>query len=355
MKKAGILSGILLLGIVSVLVAAQGDIDWEQFCPSGELDLKSQNGGIIVRCFLAAVPTPTSTPVSAHDDRAWHPVSDAIGHEHKDDPHDADDVFGNQFYLWAGGEISYPWETPRENELKHNGYGWMVRKGASGDVSDFRYQYHAIMSAHGAITRFHSFWLEANVCKDGQCGIIRTGGWMDYGILNVNGIRVPLPNDPDPVGGFPGQREHTSYQNHVTWYAAGKGRPETHEFVVTAIRTNDAWGPVNPDNPSEIILTCPDYKCRFNGSNIEMEILDIQIQNDEFDGVQDGIVNYSGYTDRYGNIVEGCTEIELNCIPLEIEGVIPGMYLYRDDNHGLPKGKDFDISPPGEWWITYPN
>jgi len=56
----------------------------------------------------------------SHDDRAFHTLWDAergchYDHEHGDNPHDVDHIFGTEFYDWAGGEISYPWQTPDEN------------------------------------------------------------------------------------------------------------------------------------------------------------------------------------------------------------------------------------------------
>jgi len=56
----------------------------------------------------------------SHDDRAFHALWDAergchYDHEHGDNPHDVDHIFGTEFYDWAGGEISYPWQTPDEN------------------------------------------------------------------------------------------------------------------------------------------------------------------------------------------------------------------------------------------------
>ncbi len=108
-------------------------------------------------------------------------------------PEILDGVLGTDFYAWAGGSISYPWQTfsgaganyespasPTENEAKHNGYGWIVRQDEpcivkrGGCVTDARIQFHAIMAPPGAVTRFHSFSAEARVCNpdESQCGTI---------------------------------------------------------------------------------------------------------------------------------------------------------------------------------------
>lgn len=75
-------------------------------------------------------PTATSTPVAplepyagapecppeAHDDRLWHGLWNAeLGchytHEHHENPHRMDYLFGTAVYGWMQGEISHPWQT----------------------------------------------------------------------------------------------------------------------------------------------------------------------------------------------------------------------------------------------------
>jgi hypothetical protein len=182
-----------------------------------------------------ATPTPetepTGPPASSvplcdkHDPTAWHALYNSgenchYDHEHKQDPGEANDIFGPVAGLYGGQEISYPWQTfsaaGTENQLKHGGYGWLVSRGldcysaySDGCLTDFRVQYHAIMAAPGAVTRFHSFWLEARGCRESnpdQCGIIRTGGWADYGRLEIDGKHIPLPGDPTDF--VPGRRIH---------------------------------------------------------------------------------------------------------------------------------------------------
>jgi len=71
----------------------------------------------------------------------------------------------------------------------------------------------------------------------------------------------------------------------------------------------------------------------------------------------DGYVTYEGYTNRHGEIVEDCTEVGLDCVPLQIIDMPVGRFQYRDDAHGFGNdgGTDYDTSPEGEFWITYPN
>jgi hypothetical protein len=314
-------------------------------------------------------PVSSVEPCPDHDPKQWHPLFDAelgchYDHEHKEDPKEVDDIFGSVGALYGGQEISYPWQTfseaGTENELKHGGYGWLVRRdlGCSsaftdGCLTDFRLQYHGIMAAPGAVTRNHSFWLEARGCQEenpGACGIIRTGGWIDYGHLEIDGQHVPLPGDPSQLR-TDRRRVHyyaTGNSNFGTWYG-------TNRIALAAIQTNRMWGLINPENPSELHLFCPDYNCSSNNSMMQAHAIGFNISS-ELDSDGDGLVTFDGYTNRYGEIVENCSELGLDCVPLQIIDMPVGRYQYRDDTHGLDDGRtDHDTSPADEWWIAYPN
>jgi len=306
-----------------------------------------------------------------HDSNAWHPLYDAerechYDHEHKDDPREVDDIFGPVGDLYGGQELSYPWQTfsdaGTENELKHGGYGWLVRRDMGcyseyqdGCLTDFRVQFHAIMSAHGATTRFHSYWLEARGCHEDnpdRCGIIRTGGWVDYGRLVNDGEHVELPNDPERPN--PSIRLHyntTGNSSFATWY--GQNR-----IGLVGLQTSRTWGLVNSNDPYQLHLFCPDYQCRNNGSTMEAHAIGFFLSGrmSRLDTDGDGFITYEGYTNRSGEIVEGCTEIGLDCVPLQIIDMPVADYQYRDGRHGLADGRaDYDTSPGGEFWIAYPN
>lgn len=79
-----------------------------------------------------------------HDDRVWHGLWDAqrgchYDHTHRNDPRELDDIFGTQFYEWAGGEISYPWQTfsgasdgyehPHPESVTENGHNTTATHG----------------------------------------------------------------------------------------------------------------------------------------------------------------------------------------------------------------------------------
>ena len=98
-----------------------------------------------------SAPTPGSTtpqpgqpyadapacPPSVHDKRKFHSLWNAelgchYDHHHGDNPHELDSILGTDLFAKMGGDISYPWQTfstaGLENDLKHAGYFWHVRK-----------------------------------------------------------------------------------------------------------------------------------------------------------------------------------------------------------------------------------
>lgn len=326
-----------------------------------------------------------ATP-NEHDPEKWHPLTREFGHEHKHNPNDVNDIFGTPgaWFGKAGQEISYPWQTftgagmdyeqwdgdpnTLENVAKHRNYGWIVRRdvpanGRSSWISAFRLQVHA--SALGWRVRVHSFSLEAQISSaDGQAGIIRTGGHLDYGNLEVDGYgALPFAGEEDAVtdtgrrrihywhDGNVEQRRNPNLHNGFFWY--GLCQPKNPPFssnplfqFQVAISTADASNIVNPSNPSELILLGEDTNK--NNSTIQAHVVRFGIKSE----------NFSGFTDRYGKLVDGNGEIGVDRIPLIIENCPLGNFQYRDDTDmGISSAgtRDFDISPEGEHWIVLPN
>ena len=337
-----------------------------------------------------------STPLcEEHDPNAWHPLYDAqkdchYDHEHKHDPNEVNDIFGPPGEWFGGGSMSYPWQTftgasgnysqwdgnqdSLENVAKHRVYGWIVRRdiprnGSNMWIKDFRVQFHAVNGIAGVLTRYHSFSLEAQLCKaSGGCGIVRTGGWLDFGNLQVSDFGVvPLPGQEDAISKNDRRRIHYYIENpadyrygaHFFWYGRNAppepdDAPVLHPLI--AVASGDFYLNVDPNNPQALTLFCPDFRCKWNGSTIQAHVVELTIRS-RFDPDGDGYADFIGYTDRYGEIDRSCNSVALDCIPLIMKHVPVGNTQYRDDNFGLgPEGlQDFDTSPPGVWWITYPN
>jgi len=364
-------------------------------------------------------PTPTPEPVGnvepyadapkcadeLHDPRAWHGLWNYehgchYDHEHKDNPHAVDDIFGTDYYDMAGGEISYPWQTPNENTNKHEGYGWLVRRDldcvgkGQGCMTDLRVQYHAIFAGTGAVTRYHSYWYEARVCMTGtnNCGIVRNGGWLDYGYLSTEiapGTSKPYPCTPTKSHPNPDAQEfpcvidlgdgiNYANVNHPTgpkrqhgwspftpgtrassnWYGHNRGTAMVNKVALNSV---DVWHNIDSFDPGGVYLGNP---TEYNGSTMELHQFSF-FGDRRLDGGGDNVVNFEGYTDRYGQIVEGCTEVGLDCVPLSIVNLhVPAddpytaLYEYVDDQNGYTAADlDYDVYFNGEssGWIEYPN
>lgn len=337
--------------------------------------------GLVVAFNTSALPARSTDPYPdapacpSHDDRAYHGLWDAqrgchYDHTHNDNPHDVDDIFGTAYYQRAGGEVSYPWQTfsdhGTENELKHGGYGWLVRRDlpcyspfTNGCITAFRAQFHGIGSNQGAYVRYHSYWLEAQVCREDapdDCGLVRFGGWQDTGDLMVDGIRVL--DEPGSGNRFklhysgehvPGGQGNANYG---TWYSGSQ-----QGWGQVVVQFEDMWGLINRDgDASDLHFFCDDLtQCTNNGSKVQVHLIGAGIlgrYRQQVDPDGDGYADYNGYMDRYGVLVEGCTEIGLDCVPLILEHVPLGYrYQYRGD------AREYDIYFDGEpsGWIDYPN
>ena len=329
---------------------------------------------------------------SLHNPNEWHPLVDPVtgchyDHEHKHDPNEVANIFGPAGAWFGGTSLSYPWETPDENVTKHEAYSWIVRSnipsgGRNVWIQDFRWQVHATSAPftghdgtlHGGyLSRFHSYSLEANVCKTGgQCGIIRTGGWIDYGNLEIDNIDdcVELAGDPsqqEACTNLGRRRIHYFYPgsnvpNNSSFFWYGRAGlmngdlPALHPFQV-AVATGDGSVNVVPNDLYSLNFFCPDWDCKLNNSTIQAHVVGFAVPS-AFDPDGNGLGNYNGYADRYGVTVTGCTAPGLDCVPLVIENAPTGQVQHRDDVHlGLGPGgaQDFDTSPAGEWWIEYPD
>ena len=337
---------------------------------------------------------PSATMVNGiaacpHDAGRWHglverhedgSVACSYGHEHKDDPHALDDIFGPPAY-----GLSHPWETHRENELKHPVYAWYTVRDAPCVNPNGPYGFTALrVQAHadghaGALTRFHSFGAEVIACDTADPsyrGFARFGGHLDFGRLQLLNepeppIRVPLANDRDPHCGDAGLG--TSRRIHMaagakligifTWYGenarchlpSGGVRP----IAVDALGLlQEDRGPIDPASPNEPLLfhgTLP-VVGTLNGSQAEpVHLLAIRVprEADALDGVADGHLTWSGWTNRFGEIVAGCAAPAADCVPVEIRNLKVGTYQFRASFHGLTV-REYDVQVDGQSLIQYP-
>lgn len=343
-----------------------------------------------------------------HDNVTWHGIWDETygchwNHEHHDNPHDGDTLFGTEYYAWANGELSYPWQTfagadslytlnngnadpttwtwpappsdPNkfENGAKHNVYFWRVDLGEEGCTSgdyalaencleSFRLQGHGSGNHIGAVTTFHSMYIQGlaqtmgNACDNSQGAYLpdgslnpnacfgSVGGWIDFGRLRMKGMdqndpasRLYLPGDNPAYESLPIEvrpyRSHPCTGSNCTpgdidptvlhsWNSSGNYLvPDfgigPRIYYGYGFHIDDGWGPVDT-NAADLkaatgmdVLACGmDFAdCEFNSSSMGVFRAYIAVP-DELDGTaydQDGQVNgfvtMRGFATRYGDIV----------------------------------------------------
>ncbi len=358
-----------------------------------------------------------------HDRHKWHALVDPVlkchyDHHHGDDPNYVNDIFGSPgaWFGVPGQSVSYPWQTfpartpsegneqyvaqgVMENDLKHEGYMWLVRRDQpcpdGNCVTDLRVQYHGIFGAHDATVRFHSYSFEVRVCRDkavpSSCGIIRTGGWMDTGKLfitdgreprctNNNMLRISLPADsqffpldeasPDEMrchafindGRLPAYPPQAAISE---WWVHSPG--DRARFQIFAF---DPIGNIRRDDPATWDFYCEpgDVNCRYNQSilsgwigyvlkvyggydPVARRYLDLQLDANQK-------INVRTFTRRMGDLNLACTTTSLDCIPLHYEGVYMNTPQYKESFFAhspcrqCPK-IDHDLSPAGQLWNTW--
>ena len=187
----------------------------------------------------------------AHNNRAWHGIWNYEygchwDHEHKQNPHEVDHIFGTEYYSLAGGELSYSWQTyagsgegfesynegtATENTGKHQGYAWHHFTNGleicdqslllgSQCFDSFRVQTHQIGGELGALTRFHSVYAEGIACTpEGAARMQFNGGANAYG-RNINGQFYPLTRDN--INQFPAEFAGCGFGSGGGWLDFGR-------------------------------------------------------------------------------------------------------------------------------------
>ncbi|MBL8118319.1 MAG: hypothetical protein JNJ78_12370 [Anaerolineae bacterium] len=354
-----------------------------------------------------------------HDPTKWHSLVNVerkchYDHQHNDDPNYVNDIFGQPgaWFGVPGQEISYPWQTFRaatayegnttyvanhqmENDLKHEGYIWVVRRDQpcpNGNcVTDFRIQVHAIMGAGDYPVRYHSYSIEARVCvnaaQPGTCGILRYGGWMDMGRLfttqannidcshTVQDVPIPLPADTlyfpldrpearDEIRCHPMITNLPAYPPNrplAEWWGHAGGETRFQ------LRAYDPIGNVDPVDPSRWHFFCAqtDMSCRYDASIFSMfvgytlHIHEFAGNGVRIDSNRDQRTDLIGYFTRWGDYRSNCTAASLDCIPYHYDNVPMNLYNNTQaryahtscDSNCNPY--DYDISPAGKRWITW--
>ena len=358
--------------------------------------------------------------------------------------------------------------TATENSAKHQGYGWHSFTNGleicdqshilgTFCMDSFRVQFHQIGGELGALTRFHSVYVEGIACTttaaarmqfnnsakaygrtiNGQfyaltrdninqfptefagCGFGSGGGWLDFGRLNWpdRGIYRPLPGDNPEFSNYSwyGPPEAAPYRIHDyndrrsldSWQSEGNvfncldSDPRCEGRIMVGyglhMLQGESVGMTNPDNatvpvadrdthfwcvdPNTMLFNCDPVADAGGHDNTAQALFRawIGVPNvmdggpyDE-DGRRNGSFTFHGYTNRYGDIVQGCTAPGLDCVPTRFEqfpiggcGLTACQAAYRGgvdrdswdalSVDGTPiQWGGTPIVPRGEWWLKYPN
>lgn len=359
--------------------------------------------------------TPTSVPMiegvplcTDHDPTKWHPLvqKDAAGnilctygHEHGDNPHDLDGLFGAP----PVQDIDYPWHGVGRNgnPESHQAFKWEVFQpgtwgcqSANGNPFGFdayRFEHHHSVIS-GDIVRFHSYMLQARTCDPADPsyhGMIQMGGWIDYGFLHQDGgggdsnpagspcaeqvvstTLAPGAPEPDPevynngarrLHGIPGCERYDA-----TWYGQQACYDSTCDMTLPrgpqfgdALRGGD-WGSFDDSTPPTSLPTIIFFDDAHQSHHSWQQVGDVlalAVPAYTY-GLQNGVLTGAWFTDRYGRIASGCTAAGLDCVPLIASNVKQGNYqLNGDSPPGFSLIRDNDVKSPvtGNSLITFPN
>lgn len=346
-------------------------------------------------------PTVTPTPDTGHNLTAWHFPANFPGfeHHHGVNPADYVDVFGPTLsdYLATYSTISYPWQTPDENSPvglgHHHGYVWLYDQARSDDpysgcelfnnggnlpteslncVTDVLMELHTDGTQAHLRKRFHSHYLFMRVCDQTltQCGIVATGGWVDYGILHTpyKTTHCPLPDyDPEVPAGYEFDLNQPPYRTSFVEYRGERVvqfwsglrpnqiiadlYPENPNHTVgVAWSTLDAWGIIDPTDCADPSLDVYGESVGITGLNNSLfQIFSIFLY-------EHPPAPFVGWTDRWGHVAEGCTEAGTDCVPFIVtEGVPDGAALLnRPVKQGDPEAAPLLEFDPGAGVLLAP-
>lgn len=343
-------------------------------------------------------PYPTAPECTNHNPTKYHGLWNEtdgchFDHSHNHNPKGAGvvAVFGNYtdytdievgfaWETWAGASPGYPPKpadpTLTEGHLKHPGYKFdfydfppaqygcpVAQTGTKSVPNAWLIERHSLGNKADFMARIHSVWAAVRFCIPGtqEEAFLYTGGWQDFGqrISPYQGNIFPIHGSPSPT--YPSPRSpyiaHACVNNaqcggqnesNTSWISFAQMIPG-HKLLGYGFRSNDSQQKVDATNgfntpdPTFVYL-CADAQgnydpvgCMFNNSASHTYQLtgDIPAAYDLLDGVDDDRVNYEGYTDRWGNIAQGCTEIALDCVPVKMVNLPVGKYHVNVASYGL--------------------
>lgn len=287
---------------------------------------------------------------ASHDGTAYHGLWNAEYGCHYDHEHGApypdwaQGLFGDYTTL-TGSQISYPWQTPGENDMKHPGYnmhGFDMRAygcyelNGNGGIWAWWIQAHAMSLEMGVTARYHSFYGMAALCRNNApAGIIKIGGHVDYGQLVS-----PYKGGQEAIVGAPAYAKAPQvYQNDLppyvglaettgsfeTWNSVTRTTTEPYldranELFNFAFRIRDARLTYDHTTGQFVTFDEPGH----NSSLRQFYQVELTIPAELAD--ENGRVNFTGWVNTQGQISDTCTAAGPDCAPLVIIDAVPGDY-----------------------------
>lgn len=137
------------------------------------------------------------------------------------------------------------------------------------------------------------------------------------------------PESPENLAFFrsiipaPGQQIFTEFwsSNDYDCEPRPPGDPCHNPYFHLAVTIMDSWFLLDTQDMRDVDFICqPGLPCHYNGSLRGLNETGIHVlpEWDSKDGVNDGFVTWSGYTDRFGNPREGCTQAGSDCVPFQM-------------------------------------
>jgi len=333
-----------------------------------------------------AAPYPDAPLCATHNPTAYHTLWNSAEECHYDHEHGSMDfgqaaaLLGVDLTTFTGGQqISYPWQTMHhdgclENDCKHGGYKWTFKTtnedpciaaevGPNG-TDGYAVQFHGRGDAEDNLTRVHSSFIAVVVCNvQGQRGVLVTGGWQDYGqrvSTYQSGVVMALSDQPQPSfrallspywsldcyndDGAQTDCGSRFIHSDVTAVSRPQAADLGHRVAQILIRSRDPYVWVNGSTRDDLNAQTFRWVCGVTGYNpvgcegnnttgtIHQVYGNVPSEWDSLDGVVDGLVTWQGYTDRWGNRVEGCSGSSLDCVPVYLRGVPVGGFSGTFDN-----------------------
>jgi hypothetical protein len=292
---------------------------------------------------------------ASHDPKAWHGLwNSELGcsydHQHGDNPHSADDLFGTSLYSLLGGtdgpgHLRQTFSAAgMENDVKHAGYFWQVKRNIQPAVqsngalqtryiTDFRVQAHQHPMLDGAV-QFHSCVFEARV-RDSVLGygyIQIPGIWCDFGELVLNGQpNIVIPDNLHAIGTH--KQHGTGGQPQIIWYGAShsgvfdRGNRMIRGFVSISTSVHDAWTyTLSGGGTGAFACLNPLVNCRSNATALRPHLIVVNnlppALRAVVDADGDGVANWQGFTDRYGVPTECAPgSNSLDCVPVTLSNI----------------------------------